>query len=175
MNLEGASSVAIAQVGVVAVCYAVGPAILVRWLSDAPGLGVIAVSLGVTAVAFAPIAAFSVPEHMPSAKVIGSVLGLAVVCTAVAFLFFFALIAEIGPVRPTLMTYVNPAVAAVLGVALLDERFTVGMGIGFALVLAGSALAMRPSTRAPAGSADPAASARTGHPAPRPAPARPPS
>ena len=175
VNLEGASSVAIAQVGVVAVCYAVGPAILVRWLSDAPGLGVIAVSLGVTAVAFAPIAAFSVPEQVPSAKVIGSVLGLAVVCTAVAFLFFFALIAEIGPVRPTLMTYVNPAVAAVLGVALLDERFTVGMGIGFALVLAGSALAMRPSTRAPAGSADLSASARTGHPAPRPAPARPPS
>jgi len=73
--------------------------------------------------------------------VIASVAGLAVLCTAVAFIVFFALIAEVGPVRATVITYVNPAVAAVLGVVLLDEAFTVGMGIGFALVLAGSVLA----------------------------------
>ncbi len=103
----------------------------------------IAASLGVTAVVFAPIAAFSVPAQVPSGKVVGSVLGLAVVCTAVAFLLFFALIDEIGPVRATVITYVNPAVAAVLGVSLLGERFTPGMGIGFALVLAGSVLATR--------------------------------
>jgi drug/metabolite transporter (DMT)-like permease len=71
------------------------------------------------------------------------VVALAVVCTALAFLLFFALIAEIGPVRATVITYVNPAVAAVLGVTILDERFTVGMGIGFVLVLAGSVLATR--------------------------------
>ena len=175
VNLEGASSVAIAQVGVVAVCYAVGPAILVRWLSDAPTLGVIAASLVVTAVVFAPIAAFSVPDQMPSPKVVGSVLGLGIVCTAIAFLLFFALIAEVGPVRATVITYVNPAVAAILGVSLLDERFTLGMAVGFALVLMGSVLATRTSAREQAGSADPAASARTGHPAPRPAPAPPPS
>ena len=69
---------------------------------------------------------------------------LAVVCTAIAFLVFFALIAEIGPVRATVITYVNPAVAAVLGVLVLGEDFTVGMGIGFVLVLAGSVLATRP-------------------------------
>jgi drug/metabolite transporter (DMT)-like permease len=60
---------------------------------------------------------------------------------------FFALIAEIGPVRATVITYVNPAVAALLGVAILDEHFTVGMGVGFALVLVGSALATRPRVR----------------------------
>jgi drug/metabolite transporter (DMT)-like permease len=80
--------------------------------------------------------------------VIGSVVALAVVCTAVAFVCFFALIAEIGPVRATVITYVNPAVAAVLGVAILDERFTVGMAAGFVLVLAGSALATRRGLRA---------------------------
>jgi len=69
------------------------------------------------------------------------VVGLAVVCTALAFLVFFALIAEVGPVRAMVFTYVNPAVAAVLGVALLGESFTAGMGVGFALVLAGSVLA----------------------------------
>ncbi len=75
--------------------------------------------------------------------VVLSVGGLAVVCTALAFLLFFDLIAEVGPVRATVITYVNPAVAAVLGVALLGERFTPGMAVGFALVLGGSVLATR--------------------------------
>jgi drug/metabolite transporter (DMT)-like permease len=78
---------------------------------------------------------------MPSAHVVESVLGLAVICTAVAFVVFFALIAEVGPVRATVITYINPAVAAVLGVTLLSEHLTRGMVLGFALVLAGCVLA----------------------------------
>jgi hypothetical protein len=78
---------------------------------------------------------------MPSAHVVESVIGLAVVCSAAAFLLFFALIAEVGPVRATVITYVNPAVAAVVGVLLLNEHLTAGMLLGFALVLAGSVLA----------------------------------
>jgi drug/metabolite transporter (DMT)-like permease len=153
LNLEG-GALPIAAMGVVAICYAVGPVIIQRHLAGVPALGVIAASLGVTALVYVPIAAFSVPDAMPSAEVVGSVLGLAVVCTAVAFLLFFALIAEVGPVRATVITYVNPAVAAVLGVAILGEHFTVGMGVGFVLVLAGSVLATRPSV-----AAQPAASA----------------
>ena len=80
---------------------------------------------------------------MPRTSVVASIVGLAVVCTALAFVLFFELIAEAGPVRATVITYVNPAVAAVLGVTVLSERFTVGMAIGFALVLAGSVLATR--------------------------------
>jgi drug/metabolite transporter (DMT)-like permease len=143
VNLEGAGALPMAEVAVVAVCYAVGPAILQRWLAHLPAMGVIAASLAVTAVVYLPIAAFSLPAETPSPEVIASVVGLAVVCTAIAFVCFFALIAEIGPVRATVITYVNPAVAAVLGVLVLDEHFTVGMGIGFALVLAGSFLATR--------------------------------
>jgi drug/metabolite transporter (DMT)-like permease len=73
-----------------------------------------------------------------------SVVILAVVCTAVAFLIFAALIDEIGPVRSTLITYINPAVAAVLGVLVLNETLTVPMLVGFVLVIVGSALATRP-------------------------------
>jgi drug/metabolite transporter (DMT)-like permease len=146
LNLEGAGPGAIAAVGLVAICYAIGPVILQRYLVGVPALGVIAAALGVTALVYLPIAAYSVPETMPSADVVGSVLGLAVVCTAIAFLLFFALISEIGPVRATVITYVNPAVAAVLGVVILGEHFTVGMGVGFVLVLVGSVLATRPST-----------------------------
>jgi drug/metabolite transporter (DMT)-like permease len=155
IDVAGTSLLAVAQVGLVAVCYAVGPLILQRWLSDLPALGVIALSLAVTAVAYVPIVWLAGPAGELTAPAVGAVVALGVVCTAVAFLLFFALIAEIGPVRATVITYVNPAVAAVLGVAILNERFTLAMGVGFALVLAGSVLATRPGrpaepTRRPA-------------------------
>jgi drug/metabolite transporter (DMT)-like permease len=172
LSMEGAGAVPLAEIGLVAVCYAVGPVILQRWLSGLPALGVIAASLAVTAVAYVPIAAFSLPAEVPSAKVIGSVLGLAVACTAVAFVLFFALIAEVGPVRATVITYINPAVAAVLGVSILEERFTWGTAVGFGLVLVGSVLATRSE---PAGSGRRAAPARRDRRAPRPAAELPPS
>ena len=143
VSVEG-GVVPILQVILVAVCYAVGPVILQRWLAALPALGVIAASLALTAVAYVPIVALGSAGEAPSAKAVGSVLGLAIVCTAIAFLVFFALIAEVGPVRATVITYVNPAVAALLGVAILDEHFTVAMGLGFVLVLAGSVLATQP-------------------------------
>jgi drug/metabolite transporter (DMT)-like permease len=143
VNLEGAHVLPLAEIGLVAVCYAVGPAILQRWLSGLPALGVIAVSLLLTALVYVPFAATRVPDETPSAEALASVVTLAVICTALAFLVFFALIGEVGPVRATVITYVNPAVAAVLGVLILDERFTLGMAIGFVLVLAGSVLATR--------------------------------
>jgi drug/metabolite transporter (DMT)-like permease len=150
LSFEG-TAWAIAAAGLVAVCYAIGPVIVQRRLDGVPALGVIAAAVALTALAYLPIAAQAVPDEMPSADVVGATLGLSVVCTAVAFLLFFALIAEIGPMRATVITYVNPAVAAVLGVAILGERFTVGMGIGFVLVLVGSVLATRPPAAAPAG------------------------
>jgi drug/metabolite transporter (DMT)-like permease len=155
LNLEGASVVPLAEIALVAVCYAVGPVILQRRLAELPALGVIAVSLAVTAVAYVPIAALGRHDAAPSGTAIGAVVALAMICTAVAFLLFFALIAEIGPVRATVITYVNPAVAAALGVAVLGEHFTVGMAVGFVLVLAGSVLATRPG-RTPEASRRPA-------------------
>ncbi len=133
--------VALAQVTGVAVCYAIGPIVLARTLADVPALGVVAASLALTALVYAPIAATRWPRRVPSAHVVESVLGLALVCTAVAFLLFFALIGEVGPVRATVITCVNPAVAALVGVTLLGEHLTKGMVVGFALVLIASILA----------------------------------
>jgi drug/metabolite transporter (DMT)-like permease len=141
LDVHGAEVVPVLEVGGVAVCYAVGPVILSRTLDDAPPLGVVAASLAVAGVFYAPFAAVSLPGTFPSTEVTLSVVGLAVLCTAVAFLLFFALIAEAGPVRATVITYVNPAVAAVVGVTVLAEPFTTGMAIGFVLVLVGSVLA----------------------------------
>jgi drug/metabolite transporter (DMT)-like permease len=143
LDVHNAAPGPLLEITVVAVCYAVGPIVLARWLYDAPSLGVIAASMTVSALAYAPVAAFALPGSLPGWKVNASVATLALVCTALAFVLFFQLIAETGPVRATVITYVNPAVAAVLGVTVLGERFTLGMGIGFALVLAGSVLATR--------------------------------
>ncbi len=104
-----------------------------------------ALSLALCAIFYAPIAAGQWPAAMPSSNAIASVLILAVVCTAAALLIFAALIDEIGPVHATIITYINPAVAAVLGVLVLHETFTLPMGIGLALVIVGSALATRPA------------------------------
>jgi drug/metabolite transporter (DMT)-like permease len=133
----------LAIVGVV-VGYAVGPAILARRLRGLPSTGVMALSLTLCAIVYVPIAAVQLPATTPSSNVIAAVLVLAVVCTAAAFLVFAALIDEIGPVRATVITYINPAVAAVLGVLVLRETFTPGMGVGFVLVILGSFLATRP-------------------------------
>jgi drug/metabolite transporter (DMT)-like permease len=149
LDLGSVNGVALAEISVVVVGYAVGPIVLSRSLRDQPPLGVVAASLALTAVVYAPIAALQLPDAMPKAKVVASVVTLAVVCTAAAFLLFFALIAEVGPVRATVITYVNPAVAAVLGVSILGERFTPGMAVGFALVLAGSVLATGRTAREP--------------------------
>jgi drug/metabolite transporter (DMT)-like permease len=144
--------IALVQIAIVVVGYAVGPAILARRLGGLQAVGVMALSLALTAVVYIPIAATQWPSAMPSMNVWVSIVVLAVLCTAVAFLLFAALIDEIGPVRSTLITYINPAVAAVLGVLVLNETLTAPMIVGFVLVLVGSALATRrPSTAAQEG------------------------
>jgi drug/metabolite transporter (DMT)-like permease len=146
----------IAEVLGVAVCYSIGPLIAARKLSELPSLGVTAACLAFAAVVYAPIAAVTWPHAMPAAKVLASLAGLAVVCTALAFVLFFALIAEAGPARASVITYVNPAVAVVLGILVLGERLTTTMAIAFVLILGGSVLATRTAGRAPEGKGSPA-------------------
>ncbi len=143
LDLRATGWVPLVEIAVVVVCYATGPAILARYLSGLPAAGVNAAALALCAIGYAPLAASSWPRTIPSVGVLGSVAVLALVCSALGFLIFFALIAEIGPVRATVITYINPAVAALAGILVLHENFTAGMGIGFVLVLAGSTLATR--------------------------------
>ena len=136
---------ALIQIGIVVVGYALGPAILARRLEGLPTVGIMAVSLTLVAIVFLPIGASQWPAEMPSANVLIAIVVLATVCTAAAFILFGALIDSVGPVRATVITYINPAVAAVLGVVMLQETFTVPMAIGFGLVIAGSVLTTRPA------------------------------
>jgi drug/metabolite transporter (DMT)-like permease len=139
-DLSGADGPSAALVGVVVIGYALGPLIQHRALSDLPALGVVAASLSICAIIYAPFAFSELPAAVPPARVVASVVVLGVVCTAAAFIVFFALIAEAGPVRATVVTYVNPAVALVLGVAFLHEHFGVATAAGFVLILGGSVL-----------------------------------
>jgi drug/metabolite transporter (DMT)-like permease len=148
-DFSASDTTALLQIGVVVVGYALGPAILARRLAGLPTVGIMAVSLTMVAVVFAPIAASQWPTVMPSTNALIAVVVLATVCTATAFILFGALIDAVGPVRATVITYINPAVAAVLGVLVLNETFTVPMGIGFALVIGGSMLATRPARAEP--------------------------
>jgi drug/metabolite transporter (DMT)-like permease len=144
LDVHGTSGTGLGEIAGVVLGYAAGPIVLARRLRGLPAVGVISASLGVTALVYAPIALFALPSTPPPTKVVASVAVLAVVCTAIPFVLFFTLIQQIGPVRATVITYVNPAVAAALGVGVLGERFTFGMGAGFVLILAGSVLAARP-------------------------------
>ena len=144
---SGGDALSIGEVMLVSVCYATGPLVASRKLSDVPPLAMTAVCLTMAAVVYAPAAALTWPATMPSVRVLAALAALAVVCTAAAFLVFFRLIAEIGPARATVITYVNPAVAVTLGVLVLGERLTVAMTGAFALILAGSVLAARSGTR----------------------------
>jgi drug/metabolite transporter (DMT)-like permease len=157
LDVGGSDLGAVAEVAVVVVGYAIGPAILARALRDLPGIGVMALALSLTAVIYLPVVLVSdgLPSAVPSGEVVLSVLLLATICTAAAFLMLFALVGEVGPVRATTITYVNPAVAVVAGALVLAEPVSVWTVLGFVLVVTGSYLVNRrprvqPRARRPA-------------------------
>lgn len=164
LDLGSASAPRMGEVLLVAVGYATAPIIADRFLAEVPTLAVLALALTTVAVAYLPAAAFTYPHAMPPARSVSAILVLGLVCTAAAFLLFFRLIAEIGPVRSTIITFVNPAVAVVLGMIVLGEPFTAGIAVGFPLIILGCWLSTRKSagkarTQEGASAAAPAASA----------------
>ena len=128
-------------VGCVAVstlCYACGALIIQRFLADAEGLGAVAASLGVASVLLLPAAIYWAPDHMPSLRALTYIAILGAVCSALALSLFFWLIAHLGAARTAVVTYINPAVAALLGILVLHESFGKGGVLGLALILLGS-------------------------------------
>jgi drug/metabolite transporter (DMT)-like permease len=154
VDVHGSALSAVGEMVFVVLGYATGATLLGRSLGTAPGLGVVAASFVISSVIYAPFAIPNLPHHLPSAKVIWSVALLVVVCTMIAFLLLFALVAEVGSVRATTITYVNPAVAVIAGALILHERVTVWTVVGFALVLSGCLLVSR-SRRTPVAQPDP--------------------
>jgi drug/metabolite transporter (DMT)-like permease len=129
-----------------AVCYAVAPIVASRTMPHVSGLELSAVSLAMVSVIYLPFAATTLPADIaagPTVEGVFSVITLAVVSSALAFVLYFALIKRWGPRRSTLITYVNLLVASTLGIVLLGEPLTTGFLVGFPLVVVGSFLAGR--------------------------------
>jgi len=118
------------------VLYAIAPFIIAHKLASVPSMGTITLALFAIGIAYLP-AALLTQHEMPTLRSTVSLGLLGIVCTALAFVAFFALIREVGPVRAPLFTYVNPLVAIVLGAVVLAEPVTPGLLIGFPIVLAG--------------------------------------
>jgi drug/metabolite transporter (DMT)-like permease len=125
------------------ICYAAGPLIIQRHLQDLDSIGPLAASLGVAGVILLIPAALDFPSTLPSAKALASIAVLGVVCTAIAMLLMFYLVRDAGAARASVITYINPVVATLLGVLLLDERLGIGGFTAFGLILLGSWLATR--------------------------------
>lgn len=148
-ELRGGSAWAVTEMLLVAVCYGTAPQIVARRLRDVPALPMTAVCLAGVALLYVVPAGLTLPDQVPSIEAIGALIGLGLVCTALAFVVFFALIQEVGAERALVFTYLNPAVAVTAGVLVLGERLHTEMVIAFALILVGSVLATRPPSRRP--------------------------
>ena len=138
LGWAGAGCMLLAAVG-----YAVGPLIIKQHLKGLDSIGPIAASLATSSLLLLVPALLTFPTAMPSALALSSIVILGIACTAVAMLLMFYLVNHAGPARATVITYINPAVAALLGVMLLHEQLGVGGITAFAMILAGSWLATR--------------------------------
>jgi len=127
------------------ICYAIGPLIIQRHLHGLDSIGPLAASLVVAALILVVPAVMEFPSRLPSPMALLSIAVLGTVCTAVAMLLMFYLVRHAGASRASVITYINPVVAALLGVWVLDERLGIGGFIAFALILLGSWLATRGS------------------------------
>ena len=145
-NVAADDLIAVLEVALVVIGYAIGSMLIARF-RGVPSLGVVAASLALAALVYLPFGIAQRPASLPSPQALVSVAILGVVCTALAFLVFFALIREVGSNRATVITYLNPAVAVALGVWLLQEPFTPTIAAGFVLIALGSFVGTRHSKR----------------------------
>jgi drug/metabolite transporter (DMT)-like permease len=143
LGWAGVACLLVATVG-----YAIGPLIIQRHLKELDSFGPLAASLAVASAVLLIPAMLTVPTRMPSMPVLVSMAMLGMVCTALAMLLMFYLVSHAGASRATVITYINPVVAALLGVFLLHERLGLGGILAFVLILLGSWLATRGASTA---------------------------
>ena len=137
----------VAIVGLAIIGYALGPVVISQMLSDIPSIGVIAWSQFIGMAIYLPIVSIEFArgtwKYVPtiSTETVISVIGLGLLCTVLAFILLFKAVEEVGPSRTTIITYINPAIAVLLGIAILGEPLTVGILLAFPVILLGSILA----------------------------------
>ena len=142
-SLSGNSDpVSIAMVILASVGYAYAVIMITTNLPLVDGIAINGLAMAITTIFWSPVAIAQWPSSI-SLNATLSLLALGIFSTAFAFMLFFKVMAEIGPARGSLVTYLNTAIAVVLGVIILNEPLTVGILVGLPLVLIGSYLASR--------------------------------
>jgi drug/metabolite transporter (DMT)-like permease len=134
----GGSLLGIVEIVAAAVCYGAGAVIASRGLKEVPAIPLTSVCLVGAALAYAVPAALTLPQSIPSVAAIGSIIGLGIFCTALAFAAYFLLVREVGPERASFITYVAPAVSVLAGALVLAEPLDARLLGAFALILCGS-------------------------------------
>jgi drug/metabolite transporter (DMT)-like permease len=162
----GGDTFAIVEVLITAILYAIAPRVVASRLADVPGPLMTSASLGFAAILYAPAAVLTWPASFPGTSVLLALLGLGLVCTALGFIVFFALVRAEGPGRAMVFTYFNPPIAVLAGALVLNESITPLTIAAFVLILGGSVFAtLRATPTGPAPVSPP-------RPAPSPAPPR---
>jgi drug/metabolite transporter (DMT)-like permease len=134
----GAAVGGLALIGGATLAYSVGVLMINLWMRGVPKLAMTAAMLGMAAVMLAPPALAAPPRHLPGVAVLAAMAVLGPVCTAAAYVMYFTLIDRAGPIRASIVTYLNPAIAALLGVVVLHESMSVTAIAGLLLIVAGS-------------------------------------
>ncbi len=137
---------AIAMVILASILYAYAVLMITANLPGVDGIAINGVAMAITSIIYTPIAILMWPTNPVSFNAIASLVALGVFSTAIAFMLFFIVIVEIGPARGSLTTYVNTAIAVVLGIIILGEPITLGIIVGLPMVVLGSYLASRKAT-----------------------------
>ena len=124
--------------------YGVGGNLVKRHLAGLPATAVAAATLGCAALMTVPFAIAQWPQHAVSAKSWGAVAMLGVLCTGIAFVMFYRLIARIGASRAATTTYLVRLFGVAWAWLLLDEPLTMTMAIAGTLILGSVVLSQRP-------------------------------
>jgi drug/metabolite transporter (DMT)-like permease len=128
-------------------CYGFGINLVKRHLSGLPAGAIAAANLLAGSILLAPLALYSWPRQPPGAHAWVSAVLLGVLCTGIAFVFYYRLIARIGAARTSTVTYLVPLFGVVWAWLLLGEPLTLTMAVAGLLILAGVALSQQPTKR----------------------------
>lgn len=131
--------------------YAIAPIMANLKMRDVPTSAVIGLSMALVAVLYAPASVAELPRELaavPSTEAWIALIVLGLVCSALAFVIFFELLKEVGPVKASLITYVNTAVALLLGTIFLSEPVTPGLLLGIPLITLGLYLSAKKDSKA---------------------------
>ena len=123
--------------------YALAPTLINIKIPQLDGAAVNGLAMLTTAIIYTPVAIIQFPKHRPSIHAIESIVALGIFPTAICFVLFFKLLADVGPARASLVVYVNTTIAVLLGIVILHEKITIGIVLGLPLVLVGSYFATR--------------------------------